>query len=142
MIKLTASSVSSKRWFSDLRSDAHRVVDSRAFSRRSRVAILDTGIDLLHPRFEVAVNEGRVVSKSFVTGLPEDQDRDGHGTHSAHLSLLVDPRAKLFVARIVEFGTQQEFEANTLAIANVRGPSVYFTMHGANSELAGHSVGS
>lgn len=101
------------------------MVDSRPFLKRSRIAILDTGIDLLHPHFEVAVNEGRVVSKSFVTGLPEDQDRDGHGTHSAHLALLVDPRAKLFVARIFEFGTQKEFEANTLAIANVCGLSAF-----------------
>ncbi len=139
---LTISSESSKQWFADLRSDAHRVVDSRPIFKRSRIAILDTGIDLSHPHFEDAINEGRVVSKSFVTGLSGDDDCDGHGTHSAHLALLVAPHAKLFVARIVEYGTQTEFNANTMAIANVRGAIAYLTMQRADSESTGYSVDS
>ena len=125
MVNLTISSESSKQWFSDLRSDAHRVVDSRPIFKRSRIAILDTGIDLHHPCFEAAFNEGRLVSKSFITDLPGDEDHDGHGTHSAHLALLVAPHAKFFIARIVKFGTQTEFNANTSAIAKVRGPYLF-----------------
>ena len=113
------SSESSKQWFSDLRSDAYRVVDSRPVFKRSRIAILDAVIDSCHPCFEDAVNEGNVVSKSFVTGLSGDQDHDGYGTHSAHLALIVAPYAKLFVARTVEFETKKEFNANTLAAVRV-----------------------
>lgn len=50
-------------------------------------------------------------SKSFVPGLSADEDHDGHGTHSAHLALLVAPHTKLFVARIVRYGTTGEFNA-------------------------------
>lgn len=123
MIPLIVSSKSGKQWFSDLRSDAHRTVDSRPIFKRSRIAILDTGIDLRHPRLQDAVNEGRVITKSFVIGLSGDEDCDGHGTHSAHLALLASPHVKLFVARIVEYGTRQEFNASTLAVAKVPRPS-------------------
>lgn len=100
-------------------------MDSRPFFKAGRIAILDTGIDLGHPCFEDAVNKGRVITKSFVAGLPGDQDCDGHGTHSAHLALLTAPHAKLFIARIVEYGTPQEFEGSALAIVKVRWPFAY-----------------
>ncbi|WP_413704965.1 S8 family serine peptidase [Pseudomonas sp. Pseusp16] len=44
-----------------------------------KVAVLDTGLDLLHPDFS-----GRnVIGQSFITGVPTVQDGHGHGTHCA-----------------------------------------------------------
>ena len=135
---LTNFSESSKQWFSDLRSDAHRVVESRPIFKRSRIAILDTGIDLSHSYFKDVVNTDKVVFKSLVTGLAGNQDADGHGTQSAHLALLVAPHSKLFVARIVEYGRQDELNANTMAVANVCVPSLYITTQTADPEFTGH----
>ena len=57
---------------------ATRGLSSRYTGRGIRVAILDTGLDLQHPDFA-----GRtIVSQSFVTGLPVDDD-NGHGTFCA-----------------------------------------------------------
>lgn len=55
---------------------ATRVVTSRYTGRGIKVAVLDTGMDLLHPDFR-----GRsITSKSFVNGQSV-QDGHGHGTH-------------------------------------------------------------
>lgn len=57
---------------------ATRGLSSRYTGRGIRVARLDTGLDLQHPDFA-----GRtIVSQSFVTGLPVDDD-NGHGTFCA-----------------------------------------------------------
>jgi subtilisin family serine protease len=53
-----------------------RAAISRFSGKNTRVAVLDTGLDLGHPDFA-----GRqVVSKSFISGQAV-QDRHGHGTH-------------------------------------------------------------
>jgi len=58
--------------------NATRVEASRATGRGVRVAILDTGLDLLHPDFA-----GRSIqSRSFIVDEPV-QDGHGHGTHCA-----------------------------------------------------------
>jgi hypothetical protein len=95
------------------------VVDDRPITRRSKIAILDSGVDLGHPCFQDAVQGGRVVTKSFVHGLSGNDDADGHGTHTAHLALRVAPNSKLFLARIFEKGTELEFDANIKAVADV-----------------------
>ncbi len=96
------------------------MVESRPVTRRSKIAILDSGIDWHHPCFQEAINEGRVVTKSFVEGLAGDMDVDGHGTHTAHLTLKVAPNSKLFIARIYEHGNEEEFDANISLVSNVR----------------------
>ncbi|KAL5346365.1 hypothetical protein ACLOAV_008635 [Pseudogymnoascus australis] len=105
-----------KLWFRDLRSDAHRVVNRRPMDRSSKIAILDSGIDLDHSSFQEAVDEDHIVVKSFVEGLPGDQDSDGHGTHTAHLTLKVAPNSTLFIARVIEHGSIVEFDNNKSAI--------------------------
>lgn len=55
---------------------ATNVVNSRWTGRGIKVAVLDTGLDLLHPDFR-----GRsITSRSFITG-EQVQDGNGHGTH-------------------------------------------------------------
>ena len=55
---------------------ATKVVGNKYSGKGSRVAVLDTGIDLDHPDFG-----GRsITSKSFIDG-EEVQDGNGHGTH-------------------------------------------------------------
>ncbi|KAM7202539.1 Peptidase S8/S53 domain containing protein [Rhypophila sp. PSN 637] len=111
-----AESETSKQWLVDLKADVHRVVDSRPVTRRSKIAILDTGIDWGHPAFRELVDAGRIIPKSFIEGLPADQDSSGHGTHAAHVLLQVAPNSKLFIARVIEDGSQAEFDRNISAI--------------------------
>ncbi|MEG4319929.1 MULTISPECIES: S8 family serine peptidase [unclassified Microcoleus] len=55
---------------------ATKAIDSKLTGNGMKVAVLDTGMDLLHPDFK-----GRsIVSKSFVPG-EEVQDGNSHGTH-------------------------------------------------------------
>ncbi len=61
---------------------AVRAVNSSFTGRGIRVAVLDTGCDLLHPDLQ-----GReIVSRSFVAGQ-EVQDGNGHGTHCIGTSM-------------------------------------------------------
>jgi subtilisin len=87
---------------------ATRGLSSRYSGRGIRVAILDTGLDLQHPDFA-----GRtVVSQSFVTALPVDDD-NGHGTFCAGVACgpqqpAERPRygiacgADLYIARVLD----------------------------------------
>jgi subtilisin family serine protease len=115
-----STSESGKQWFTDLSSDTHRVIENRPITRRSKIAILDSGIDWSHPCFQEAIDERRVITKSFVEGLSGDMDSDGHGTHTAHLALKVAPNSKLFIARVYEHGNEEEFDANISAMVEVR----------------------
>lgn len=108
-----------KQWFVDLESDAHRVVRSRPTVRRGRVAVIDSGIDWDHPKFQESIEESQIITKSFINGLDKDQDVDGHGTHTAHLVLKVAPNAKLFIARVYEHGTEEEIGKTVEAIVQV-----------------------
>lgn len=59
---------------------ALKVLASRASGAGVRVAVLDTGLDLLHPDF---VTRPPVAMQSFVPGVASVQDGHGHGTHCA-----------------------------------------------------------
>lgn len=96
------------------------MVGNRPITRRSKIAIIDSGIDWGHPCFQRAIDEGRVITKSFVEGLSGDMDNDGHGTHTAHLALKVAPNSKLFIARVYGHGNEEEFDTNISAISDVR----------------------
>ena len=81
-----------------------------AKGRRVKIAILDTGIDLTHPEFDEVDSyypghgvprRERVEWRSFVNSEGNSDD-DGHGTHSAALLLRLAPKAKIFVAQVVE----------------------------------------
>lgn len=82
--------------------------DTSAYQGRGiRVAVLDTGIDRLHPEFAGAV----VAERSFVPGVPSVQDGDGHGTHVAGtigarlghpVRYSVAPLCELIVAKVLD----------------------------------------
>lgn len=55
---------------------ATKAIDSKWTGKGMKVAVLDTGMDLLHPDF----NGRSIVSQSFVPG-EEVQDEHSHGTH-------------------------------------------------------------
>lgn len=56
---------------------ATKVATSKYSGKGIKLAVLDTGLDLKHPDFV-----GRsIVSKSFISGVPNAQDGHGHGTH-------------------------------------------------------------
>ena len=113
--------MSGQQWFKDLELGAQRVIKDRrkTNSRRSRIAIIDSGIDWCHSAFSSAIQESRIVCKSFVDGLPADQDNCGHGTHAAHSILRTCPQCTLFIARVYDEGTAEEFQANANAVAQV-----------------------
>ena len=71
-----------------------RVVDSRTMVKRSRIAILDIGGEVQHPRFEDAIDEDRMISKTVGARLQEHQDCDDYGIHHERLTLVVAPQAK------------------------------------------------
>lgn len=70
--------------FQDTSSEAWGLLATKAAASKYsglgiKIAVLDTGLDLLHPDFS-----GRnIVSQSFVPGVPTVQDGHGHGTHCA-----------------------------------------------------------
>lgn len=98
-------------WFKEFDSKTQRLLAQgrKSSGRRVKIAILDTGIDLAHPDFskvdpnheDYGTPRDRVKWKSFVSS-DGDQDHSGHGTHSVALLLRLAPKAKIFVARVVE----------------------------------------
>lgn len=83
--------------------------------RRVKVAILDTGIDELHPylrthwkRPKQCANGANLVDRGYVDFLDDTEnhqhpvDTCGHGTHMAGIILQLLPHAELYVARVME----------------------------------------
>ena len=101
MIYLTASSEPTRRYFtiSALLAKSGR---QHTHVQASRIAILDTGGEVQQPRFEGAINEARMVSKTYGTRLLEDQDSDHYGIRLGRLALVVAPPAKLSDCRSAE----------------------------------------
>jgi subtilisin family serine protease len=88
--------------------EATRIRSSRFCGRGTRVAILDTGLDLRHPDFA----DRTIVSQSFIAGLAAD-DANGHGTFCAGVACgplqpARGPRygiafgAELYIARVLD----------------------------------------
>jgi len=67
-------------------------------SRRVRVCVIDTGLDMAHPAVQAAKLEGRL--KSVQSWKGSTMDEYGHGTHAAELILRVAPQADLYVAKV------------------------------------------
>lgn len=78
---------------------------ARAYSRGGgvKVAVIDTGIDLLHPRFAGRIASGGLDLVDF-DSIPQDEAGgvgSGHGTFVAGLVLLVAPDAQILPIRVM-----------------------------------------
>ncbi|KAI1111129.1 hypothetical protein F5Y14DRAFT_328140 [Nemania sp. NC0429] len=70
---------------------------------RVRIAVLDTGIDLEHPK--LSRSKARIMDcRSWVADDPSIGDVCGHGTHIASVLLKMAPWAHLYVARVFKDG--------------------------------------
>ncbi|KAH7122111.1 hypothetical protein B0J13DRAFT_566966 [Dactylonectria estremocensis] len=74
--------------------------DDRRSSRRVRVCVIDTGLDMTHPSVVAAKSDHRL--KETKSWLGDMADTYGHGTHAADLILRVAPEAELYVAKVAE----------------------------------------
>ncbi|OAQ58351.1 subtilase family domain-containing protein [Purpureocillium lilacinum] len=93
-------------------------------SRQTRIAILDTGIDVTNPVFKAALqrlkrecarrNNPIKVTESFVDD--DWRDGDGHGTLTASLLLQVAPTADIYVGKIAAGRTTGQCNAIAEAI--------------------------
>ncbi|KAI0544648.1 hypothetical protein F4679DRAFT_564149 [Xylaria curta] len=99
----------SDKWIENVKKIIHDRIGKIAelpSSRRVRVALLDTGIDLKHAYFDGEYSSGRIKSvRSWVDGKAgaEDQhggDESGHGTFIASLMLKLGPNIDLYIARV------------------------------------------
>lgn len=77
-------------------------------SRRVRVAIIDTGIDMGHVDIQAAVQDGRIGEVcDWVDGRQGTEDKIvgdsfGHGTHVASVVLDLAPNVDLYIARVTK----------------------------------------
>lgn len=105
-------------WFKRLENTQRLVAQGRkSGGHKIKIAILDTGIDLDNYQFQTqsendlgcSIYQDRIKEwKSFVLGESATQPILGHGTHSAALLLmLLAPRARIYVGKVVEEKTEQ-----------------------------------
>jgi hypothetical protein len=75
-----------------------------------KVAMLTSGVDLSHPRFES--HEAKLEAKSFVKDVSRTDDVIGAGTFNAGILTMLAPWADIHVLKIAEVtsltGTQME----------------------------------
>lgn len=120
---LSGSELSDKFW--DHLKGAHQCLrDYRRYNdptkpdRRVKIAILDSGADLSHPKIRHQIDEIEeynpepVVLHSFVD-LDGSPDPLGHGTHITSTILSIASGAKLFVGRVV--GKDKKVDPEALA---------------------------
>lgn len=121
-------------------------VHTQARGAGARVAVLDTGADLLHPFLQgrvVAIPNGKsLVSQELLDGMDEDADGSideayGHGTHVAGIVLQVAPDAVIIPIRVLNsdgVGSLWDLLSG-LEIARVMGATIVnlsISMHGWN----------
>jgi hypothetical protein len=94
--------------------------------RRTRIAVLDTGINKAHGGIAAALSMSRIRDEwchSWV-GDPKDvHDEDGHGTHCAHLVHKVAPEADIYVAKVFSYNQVKLYQAEN--IAKVRSETLF-----------------
>lgn len=104
------------RWFENFDvDDIYKNLPKRATSKETRIkiAILDTGINMKNTW--ISQFKGRIQCWPSVT---ECDDKDGHGTHVAHLLLRLAPHAHLKIAKVSKSRLLRD--ADIKQIANVR----------------------
>ncbi|KAJ5101433.1 Peptidase S8/S53 subtilisin/kexin/sedolisin [Penicillium alfredii] len=107
---VTQEPTKSERWLKDVEEKVLSWLPRAKERDKTRIAILDTGIDLGHPYFgehhrtgDAGVRRDSIVEYlSFLPGKKGDEDVHGHGTHAAALIQRVAPNALLYVARVID----------------------------------------
>lgn len=94
-------------------------------SRRVRLAIIDTGIDIGHVQMQAAAISGQIVKVcTWVDGQggAEDEsggDSEGHGTHIASVILGMTPHVDLYIARVTKTRKLSDDEAENAAKVSI-----------------------
>jgi hypothetical protein len=108
-----------EEWFKNLQGFATKIdVNRKSTSKRSKIAILDTGMDIHHAGIATVLNKNVKEWKGF----PDDplKDPDGHGTFLACVLMRTAPHAWLYIARI--FDDTQKFTDDEVAkVLSLRG---------------------
>jgi len=80
-----------------------RISDGRPpSSARVKIAVLDTGINLVGSQPDIVNKRRDMVYKSFLDGDSDNVQKDsvGHGTHLAGTLASIAPQATLYIARV------------------------------------------
>lgn len=101
-------------WFQTLESVVHPVIDEnrKDDQKRVRIAILDTGVDISHPKIRAAQDTNRIVAY-FPESADQTPDADskfldplrdlhGHGTHGTSVLLRTAPNAAIYIAKVAD----------------------------------------
>ena len=104
LLTVTFSSKRPRDWFYEMKAFEKSVDACRKepddSSPRVKIAILDTGLDLLHPDMTDIYNDGRLQYHDFIENSASIKDLDGHGTHCTSILAKLAPNAEIFVARV------------------------------------------
>ena len=101
--------------------DGAIAVDNIADDIRIKVAVLDTGLDMGHPRIQAS--RERIRSTWTWLDAPEGHqqadpnDHCGHGTHVTGLLLDIAPDCDVYVAQIADSRRSQPISASMIARA-------------------------
>jgi hypothetical protein len=92
---------------------------SKERPRRIRIAILDTGIDFLHPGIRAAKANGRIRKEwccSWVGAEADVADEDGemHGSNCASLIHEVAPEADIYIGKVFQRNGFRTYQAENI----------------------------
>ena len=103
---------------------ARKEISRSEVERLVKVAVLDTGVDLKHSKFEQWRENGQLdVGLDLIDEQPKMTDIDGHGTHVCHVLLKTAPNIKLYPVRV--FRERQADALTPSLVAKVRAPDGY-----------------
>lgn len=89
----------------------HPVIDDNRKNnqKRTRIAILDTGVDITHPHIQAAKEAKQIVaffpeSANWTADSDSDAFRDsnGHGTHGTSVLLRTAPNSAIYIAKVAD----------------------------------------
>ena len=105
-------------WFKELQYVSVEINRNRkSNSKTSKVAILDTGMDVGHSAVSEALNKRIKGWKGFPDSADPWKDTDGHGTFLACVLMRAAPQTLLYIARI--FNDAREYTDTDVAAVNI-----------------------